>query len=730
MKKLKLTDELQNTLLPNYSHAFTRMFPQDQGLFVTHFYRLQGFTRIAVLLPLELAPCPSHLVEGHCVVKLSPDHLEQLKVFQAVLWSDLFKVLRVQGGESETCNYLVVPTQNGAIDHELVRTALRSPPEAPVEVGRYVHTKHSRKILWEVLKIVDSSTQSQDFLVALLGLKHPSLEAACSKYALSTVFDILFDDSWTLDALAGFRNLLIKDKLETVSSRSKVLVVKQVASVRSNKKSKVKGYHLHGTPVLPIDSVELSYLDTELVSQSFSLPQVLIDLESFSYVCDFCREFDFQGPYQLIYSALRSPSLDAKDNYDSLETLGDAILKFLVSFYLFLDRKQDNEGQLSYKRRRLVSNWYLAEVGYAQGLQYYLKAQPCKMNRWKPPYFASPELVFVDRVLHKLSSGMLADAVEAIIGAFYVSKGLLHAIDFIERISLVKGNWDKVRAYCDSQSFNLLTAAKLPLWAEVSKASLDDLIPKPTCLLPTGSFYDRGTELLEAFHYEPKDYGVFDQAFTHRTANYRFNYERLEYLGDALLDLIVMSNVYASSEEMLPPHTLTLIHHALVNNNALAFFSISLSLHSYMKADCETSAWLDCFLAKMRWDDDLLNFGVHSQDPPKPFADLFEAFVASLLIDCESVSLACRYIQLVMARPMAYLSLNKAQCQSNIVSRVRELVQKQGQALTFPSQTDGDLITVAVVINGKEICKNTATTRWLAERCAANQAYHLLSKAG
>ncbi|HLQ13663.1 MAG TPA: ribonuclease III [Steroidobacteraceae bacterium] len=49
-------------------------------------------------------------------------------------------------------------------------------------------------------------------------------------------------------------------------------------------------------------------------------------------------------------------------------------------------------------------------------------------------------------------------------------------------------------------------------------------------------------------HYEPRDAGLFEQALTHRSAA-RANNERLEFLGDAVLNLIVAQHLYAQYPE-------------------------------------------------------------------------------------------------------------------------------------------------------------------------------------
>ena len=63
----------------------------------------------------------------------------------------------------------------------------------------------------------------------------------------------------------------------------------------------------------------------------------------------------------------------------------------------------------------------------------------------------------------------------------------------------------------------------------------------------SGNFFVALTEILG---YKPKDIKYFKRAFTHRSMNIRdskgnaFNYERLEFLGDAMLSSVIASHLY------------------------------------------------------------------------------------------------------------------------------------------------------------------------------------------
>ena len=71
-------------------------------------------------------------------------------------------------------------------------------------------------------------------------------------------------------------------------------------------------------------------------------------------------------------------------------------------------------------------------------------------------------------------------------------------------------------------------------------------------LTPSGVFY---TQLKKILWFKPKDWSIYEEAFTHRSMNIRnnngitVNYERLEFLGDAMLGTIVSAFLYRHFSE-------------------------------------------------------------------------------------------------------------------------------------------------------------------------------------
>ena len=105
----------------------------------------------------------------------------------------------------------------------------------------------------------------------------------------------------------------------------------------------------------------------------------------------------------------------AREHNERLEFLGDAVLQLLISEYLYNKFPDKPEGQLTKMRARLVRKETLSEI-----------ATKLHLRKWM-------QLGQGQRT-GQLSNAILADAVEAIIGAFYLHQGMQLTWRFIEQI--------------------------------------------------------------------------------------------------------------------------------------------------------------------------------------------------------------------------------------------------------------------------------------------------------
>ncbi|KDN36025.1 hypothetical protein RSAG8_11111, partial [Rhizoctonia solani AG-8 WAC10335] len=67
------------------------------------------------------------------------------------------------------------------------------------------------------------------------------------------------------------------------------------------------------------------------------------------------------------------------------------------------------------------------------------------------------------------------------------------------------------------------------------------------------------------------------------------SYERLEFLGDAILDMLVVQSFF-SDEEQWSPHNMTLLKSSMVSNRALAIICVESGLHRYLIHDMNSLA--------------------------------------------------------------------------------------------------------------------------------------------
>ena len=122
---------------------------------------------------------------------------------------------------------------------------------------------------------------------------------------------------------------------------------------------------------------------------------------------------DFRN-HQLFKQAITHRSY-AREHNERLEFLGDAVLQLLISEYLYNNFYDKPEGQLTRMRSRLVRKETLSEI-----------AGDLHLRKWL-------RLGRGQRV-DELSNAILADTVEAIIGALYLYQGLQPTWRFIQQI--------------------------------------------------------------------------------------------------------------------------------------------------------------------------------------------------------------------------------------------------------------------------------------------------------
>ncbi|GMF80170.1 unnamed protein product [Aspergillus oryzae] len=252
---------------------------------------------------------------------------------------------------------------------------------------------------------------------------------------------------------------------------------------------------------------------------------------------------------QHVITAIMAPSAQGVTNYQRYEFLGDSILKYIVSCQLFFQNLNWPEGFLTEGRTTIVQNPRLTRAALDAGLDSFIITKALTPRRWIAPLISTR--VGAAPVKRQMSAKVLADVIEALIGAAYLDGGHSKA--------------------------QICTHCFLP---EVNRQPLD--IPS----LITQTEHGRTArhiidgDLQRHLGYTFKNEDLLIEALTHPSCQHdqtTQSYQRLEFLGDAILDMVIVPIIFQYSNK-ISPGDMTLIKHAVVNANLLGFFCMEFSI--------------------------------------------------------------------------------------------------------------------------------------------------------
>ena len=113
----------------------------------------------------------------------------------------------------------------------------------------------------------------------------------------------------------------------------------------------------------------------------------LVQIERMAQVREFKLYFQMQYAHDhLVYKALNSKGVDSKNNYETLETLGDTVLKTLVTCNFYLNNPKKDEGWMTQEKVKVINNDYLCTRAMETPLIYFLKTRYVKSKNFVPPY--------------------------------------------------------------------------------------------------------------------------------------------------------------------------------------------------------------------------------------------------------------------------------------------------------------------------------------------------------
>ncbi|KAI9096164.1 hypothetical protein DFS34DRAFT_581520 [Phlyctochytrium arcticum] len=356
-----------------------------------------------------------------------------------------------------------------------------------------------------------------------------------------------------------------------------------------------------------------------------ALPSILHRVDVYCQINDFREPLALAGvELETLFSAFSAPSALEYTNYERLETLGDAFLKYAISMDVFRKNPKSDEGFLSDLRSKTVSNQNLFQRATALNLPSAMNVTPFNPRFWAPPGAPTPvmrgrrglptnklggqqdEDDFSPYASKKgnwwrlISRKMLADLVEAILGAAEVDGGHDVAMQVLVTCGLITDT----------------SAVVKPVYMDESVTSAAGL-----------------EELELSINYKFKDRRILLQSITHTSYGTTESYQRLEFLGDAVLDWVV-TRFFFNTYPQLSPAALSDLRQAAVNNESFSRMAVSLGLHKYVRhRSAQLQTDIDAYVSYLASLDDTDHPINTALEGPKALGDLYEALAAAVFTD-------------------------------------------------------------------------------------------------
>jgi len=205
--------------------------------------------------------------------------------------------------------------------------------------------------------------------------------------------------------------------------------------------------------------------------------------------------------------------------------------------------------------------------------------------------------------------------------------------------------------------------------------------------------------------FTPRDISVYKMAFQHKSITLDKSYERLEFLGDAVLDLIIAEYLY----NFFPTKNegyLTLMRTKIVNKDQLNEIAVLLGLDDYIKSNIRKQSLYHSVTGKV-----------------------LEALIGAVYID-KGYEKTQKFIIKKIIDP--YIDIRKLE--NTVIdykSKIIEFAQKNKKNINF-NATETEIVNgrklfnVTISIDNKEIANASNISKKRAEQIVSKKAYSIL----
>lgn len=402
--------------------------------------------------------------------------------------------------------------------------------------------------------------------------------------------------------------------------------------------------------LLVLEPLKISPLPVPLVIMAYTLPSLIHRVESILIAGEAFTMLDIHVGPELALEAFTKDSDNTGEhdeeqidfqrgmgnNYERLELLGDSFLKMATTVALFGLHPDSDEYSYHVDRMVMICNKNLRDNALKVKLYEFIRSRAFNRRSWYPEGLVQTRGKITKVVKsHPLGDKTIADVCEAIIGASYLqgqrAGNMDQAVDAVTK--LVCSDHHPVKSWAGYYELYQLPAYQT---APATQAHLQ---------------LARSVECQHAYKFHhPR---LLRSAFTHPSYPYTYeyipNYQRLEFLGDALLDMACVDHLFHRYPHR-DPQWLTEHKMAMVSNQFLGALCVALGFHRHLQVfhqqlqsqvteyvqdivAARSQAELDAKHAGLEPIDCAPDYWLTVKQPPKCLPDMLEAYIGAIFLD-------------------------------------------------------------------------------------------------
>ncbi|KAF1982196.1 dicer-like protein 1 [Aulographum hederae CBS 113979] len=686
-------------------------------------------------------------------IKVTPEELERLTTFTLRVYYDIFH--KVYENEPSKVSYWLVtilPSATNAlsshddplclvdfapIQDACSRRGIPFDPDAPADslVNKFIVDEGSGGRRF-VTAAAEPNLRASDE-VPYNVMKGPSmmLENSIVEYSCSLYRATRKTKTWNMEQPV-FR-------AEKTSQRYSLLTPPNDKELAREKKLKNPCY-------ICLEPLLVSVIPVGFMATCLAFPAMIHRIEQYLIAAEAAKALNLDIGPELALEALTKDSDNTEEhekeqinfkrgmgnNYERLEFLGDCFLKMATSISLHCRYAADDEYHSHTKRKNMICNKNMFENAVSVKLYEYVRSQAFSRRTWyqeglKLIKGKGAEKGGESVYLHSLGDKTIADVCEALIGAAFLEHNNPEQwrpsdwTDAVKAVSAVVASSDHTQQQ----------------WSEYAEQYRPPLFQLEQVTAPQRDMAAK-VEAAHPYHFEhPR---LLRCAFMHPSYPFSWeripSYQRLEFLGDSLFDMVCISHLFYRFPDK-DPQWLTEHKMAMVANKFLGAVAVKLGFHQHLRANhSDISSQITQYVNEiddaLRESDGARDYWTTVKNPPKCLPDVVEAYIGAVFIDSGfDYNEVQRFFDLHIKYFFEDMSLYDSFANNHPTTRLHHMMSIElgcrdyrlmSQVVKAITPGAEDILVAGVLVHGKVVASSSGTSSRYAKVRASSKALGLI----